>query len=267
TEIAPALLKRETPPMKVIGRIQELNGPLIAAALQVSEDLPGNGVNGRFTDPAFMLNAMASALEAAGSPLTPEQSKALEAVARTWMAADASRRQGYDEEAYALRRLYEEAELKGRFFDDSFVKLTAEQVTILSPETSRGRVRMDLFSSGLLYAALVRPIPFTDDDVLLDAYVRGAAGQFKLSAEEQTRAREVIADWLSDVPPDLMELETNALDLEGLVHVDRVNAWARQTLSLLKSLVAEFGEDEARRESARRNQVVVVPLKNPPQGD
>jgi hypothetical protein len=263
TELMPSLRRGETPPAKTIGRISQLNGGLLAAALQLQEDLPGTGVNGKFTDPAFMVNAMAATLEATEAPLSADQQKALEEVARTWMAADERRRQGYDENTYGLRQLYEEAELKGKFFEDAFARLTPGQVELLSPEDTRGRVRVDLFSSGLLYAALARPTPFTTDDELVEACLQGATGLFRFSAEERESARQVISVWASAVPRDLVDRETNALDLQGLVHVDRVNAWARHSLDLVKSLESELELDEDRRNRGRQARMVPVPIRRP----
>src|SRR5437773_9396627 len=99
-------------PGEEIGKLQQHNGPLVAAAVKVMKELPGTGANGSFTHPAFMANAIAATLDAAGKPLTPEQATAVEALARQFSDEDARRLQGYDASAYALQKTYDEAELR-----------------------------------------------------------------------------------------------------------------------------------------------------------
>ena len=118
---------------EAVGRIQQLNGPLITAALKLDQAVPGIGVNGKFTDPSFMTNAMISALKAAKVPLDEEQTRSLIATARRYMDEDARRRAGYDEFTFTIRKLYEEAELKDRFFEDALSLFTPEQRAAVAP--------------------------------------------------------------------------------------------------------------------------------------
>jgi hypothetical protein len=256
-----------SPSPETIGRIQQLNGPLVAAALQVQADLPGVGVNGRFTDPSFMVNAMSATLEAAELPLSPEQAKALERTARSWMEVDARRREAYGEDAYQLTKICDEVELKAKFFDDAFAIYTPEQLEVLTNPETKDRVRLDIFSEALVYSPLARPLTFSTIDELTDEFARGALSTFKLKADTAPRIRETVSAWLGDVPPELIDRESNALDLQGLVEADRVNAWARHTVDLMERLADHLQFDEQNRARARGHYMEFVPVKRPAQGD
>ena len=110
--ISKAIRDRAPAAPGTVGRIQELNGPLLEAALSLRDPIPGTGVDGRLSDPGFMLNAIAACLAAAGLPLSADQEAGLEEVARRAMAADARRREGYDDRTIELAKVADEAELK-----------------------------------------------------------------------------------------------------------------------------------------------------------
>jgi hypothetical protein len=259
-EIARDLQAGRQPSAEAIGRAQQLNGPLLTAALKVQQGLPGVGVNGRFTDPSFMLNAIHTTLEVAGKPLNAAQASALEEVARAWMARDRQRREGYTDDTWTIQRLYEEAEMKDGFFADAFARLSREQVEILSPPDIRGRVRADLFSASLLYAMRIRPVVFETTNDFVEQILQGTSLTFRLTEDERTSAREVVAAWASELPRALLRHETDILDRHGMVHTKLASAWARQGHEFLKRLSAALEFDEGRMTTVRLYGAVPVGL-------
>jgi len=265
--IVPALARGEAPDMEKVGTIQKLNSNLLAAAVLVQQEVGGTGINGAFSNPAFMVNAMASTLHAVEKPLTERQRKLIETIATDWLASDKKRMQAYDDATWTIQKLYEEAELKDGFFSDAFAVMTPEQVEALSPEVSRSRVRLDLFSSSLIYAARVRPVPFDETKEVVDFFViQGFAG-FRLNDEEKAQATDLVTRWLDEVPSNLLFRETNALDREGMVKSDRVTAWAKLEANLVKRLSETIEFDEKRTKLAQMVGGVAVPLKKASEGE
>ena len=258
--IATKLAAGQSPDLEDLGRVQELNGPLIRAAGAIQEDLPGSFVNGKFSDPAFMVNAMVTTLAMTEHPLASAQETALEATARSWMAKDRQRREGYDDRTWMVQKLYEEAELKDGFFAEAFGHLTAAQVEILSPALVRGRVRLDLFSSSLIFASLSRPDFFKSREALVESTLSGVSANLRLSEEDRTLARPVIVEWVERLPRVLTEHETDALDAHGLIPVGLITAAARQQERLVRNVVAALAIDEERMAGVRDYPVIHVPL-------
>ena len=260
-EIVHSIRAGERPEGATIGRIQQLNGPLLAAALMLPDDVPGVGVNGKFSDPGFMVNAMASCLAAAKLPLTTQQEADLVAVAEKWMTHDARRRERYDETTYALEKIFEEAELKDGYFAEALGLLTAEQRGVVDPEETHDRVQLALFSSSLIYAGRVEVFlcPSTED--LKAKYLRRTEQIFDLSDSDRELARPIVESWVDSIPAAVFEAEADALDRSGLVQATRVTTWAKLVHDLVRQVVDRLPLDETRRETARSIGGVYLPLK------
>jgi hypothetical protein len=258
--IAAKLAAGESPSLEDLGRVQELNGPLIRVAGSLQEDLPGTFINGKFSDPSFMVNAMATTLAQAEMPLTETQATALETCARSAMARDRQRLQGYDDRTWLVRKLYEEAELKDAFFTEAFGHLTEKQVDTLSPPLCRSRVRLDLFSASLIFASLARTDFFVSREGLVESTLGGACARLELTEEERAPARPVVAAWVERLPRELAEHETDALDANGLVPLRLVLAAAHQQEQLLESLVRTLALDEERVAKIREYPLIHIPL-------
>jgi len=263
SEIVPAIAEGEAPDMQKVAEIQKLNGHLIQAAVTAGTELPGTGINGAFSNPAFMLNAMASTLAAVKLPLTKAQEDRLETMTKDWIAADEKRMKAYDDKTWTIVKLYEEAEIKDGFFRDAFSVMTPEQNQALTTDLSRGRVRLDLFSSSLIYVQRVRAVPFDETKELVEFFVERGLRDLKFTDEEEVSAAEVVATWLSEIPSDLVFRESNSLDLQGMVETDRVTAWAKRQVEMVKRLSEALTFDEERARFAQAVGGVVVPLKKP----
>ena len=126
-----------------------------------------------------------------------------------------------------------------------------------------------LFCAGIVCAEEDEtPLPRAFGGLSLDMteeYVRGTISTFGLAEDAAPRVRETVGAWLAEVPPDLLEREVGPLDLQGLVEVDRANAWAGQTVRLLQRLGADLQFDDEKQARARRHSFVFIPLKRPPE--
>jgi RNA polymerase sigma-70 factor (ECF subfamily) len=260
TQISDKLKKGGDVPGEEYGKLQQHNGPLVAAAVKVMKDLPGTGANGSFTHPAFQVNAIAAALDAAGKPLTDDEATALEKIGRDFSDEDAHRLQGYDASTYALQKTIDEADLRRRFFDAAFAALTQDQRDALTPPAVKGQLGFDLYSDGLLWMTVLRPLSFKEKDV--DALTTAAAGvlntALKIPREQQDAARGVIAKWAHDLPASLVAAPQDAGE-DGDRRVEPVREAARQTVALLQRLVQDLKLEGAQADSARKWPAVLLP--------
>jgi hypothetical protein len=250
---------------EVIGRIQTLNGPLLTAALQLEEDLDTGHVNTAFTHPAFMSNAIAATLTAAGLPLTSEQEKALADIGLRYTEEEKRRAASYGPEAFQLRRILDEAALRQRFFDEVESHLTAEQRAALGDPTVRGRVQLDLFSSGLVWTGRCAVLTFRDVDGLVAAFAERLVTSLHLALDEAAREdlRRLIAEWLRGWPVAALETPADPASLSGMVTVAYAMDCARRELALLEGLQSALSLDAKGVESLRSAQAVLLPARLP----
>jgi RNA polymerase sigma factor (sigma-70 family) len=243
-----------------IGKLQQHNGPLVAAAVKVMKTVPGTGANGSFTHPAFMSNAIAATLEASGKPLDAAQATALEKIGREYSDEDARRLEGYPADAFALRKISDEADLRRRFFDAAFAALSQEQRDTLTPPTTKGVLGFDLFSDGLLWATVMKPLAFKEkDDAALVTQVAGVLNSgVKIPQDRQDAARGVIAKWAQGLPAGLVTADEEEGGGNNPPLAD-VRAAAEQTLGLLRRLVEDLKLEDAQAANVRRWPVVLMP--------
>ncbi len=259
-EIAAAMAKGEdaTP---ALGKASQHNGFLINAALKIAGQVPGTGVNGAFTHPAFQANAIASALEAAGKPLTPEQATAIEKLAREASDEDAQRLLAYTEDTYGMRKIIDEADLRRRFFDAAFRALSEDQRNTLTPPATKGFVGLDLYSEGLLYATVMRPIQFKDPAGLVDSVTNALQGGMKIPKEQAESLRAVVTAWQRDLPASMIDPADDEKVAAGRLRVDTVRLAATKTLALAESIVSDLKLEGAAATAARRWQTTLLPMR------
>jgi hypothetical protein len=250
-----SIRKGEKPDIKALGRIQQLNGALIKAAAEVNEKLPGDGINGAYTHPAFMANAMAATLEAAGLPLTAAQAEALGKLGREFSDRENARVQGYDDKAYAMQKILDEADLKDRFFDQAFALFTAEQREAVSPAATRGVMGIDLFSSGLLLQMHAQPMPSMNLDGYLGQVESVLLHRAEFPEERKAELKAAIKAWSADLPAEWFAGET-----EPMFKVAFVEEVGRRTVTLLRKVAEEMSVPDVCAKKLHEAAVVLLPM-------
>jgi hypothetical protein len=245
-----------------MGEIQQHNGPLLTIAMKIhAKKLPGESVNGSFTHPSMLANAIAATLEAAKKPLTEGQAAALEKAAREWSDADAKRLAGYGDGTYYLQRLAEEAEVRQRFLDAVFAFLTEEQRDALSPAAVRGRVQLDVFSSGLVWTAHVVPLVFHDRPAIeaqVDFRLKGLLG---LSDDQRTALAPTVRAWVAELPAAWTDSPADPLSQHGLIDAWRAIESAKRQVVLLTRVVDALRLDDAGARKARDAKPLWAPVR------
>ncbi len=248
-------------PADLVGRIQQLNGPLVTAALKVGGKFGIDNPNAAFTHPAFMLNAIAATLDAAGKPLSEEQARLLQKTAEDFTVREKARLSGYDDRTFALQKALDESALRDSFFSSAFDLLTPEQRDVLQPPATKGRLQADLFSSGLVWLTRSRLLPFSDRDGLAADMGRQVAGNLALPPGSDAAVHDALAEWAGALPREVAETPGDAMTMHGMVPVALVTDAAKREIAFLARLIDLGRFDEPTNRRIRGIDFVLVPVK------
>lgn len=248
-------------PADLVGRIQQLNGPLVTAALKVGAKFDIKNPNAAFTHPAFMVNAIAAALSAANLPLSEEQARLLQKVGEDYTARERTRTTTYDDRAFALQKALDESALRDEFFAAAFALLTPEQRDALQPPATKGRLQADLFSSGLVWLTRAQILPFSTREGLVADMKQRFAGNMPLPAGSDAALADALAEWAAAFPPEVVDTPVDAMTLNGMVSVARVTDAARRQMALFQRLMDLGRFDETTNRRIRAVGFVVVPVR------
>ncbi|MCU0727041.1 MAG: hypothetical protein MUE73_14825 [Planctomycetes bacterium] len=245
-----------------VGDVQRWNGTLVKEVLALQDKgVPGTGVNGMFTHPGIQGNLVWAALADADLPLSEAQTSALEALVTRYSEEDRRRLAGYGEDTLALRKLLEEADLKDRFYADVDRLVTDEQREALHPAAMRGRLQVDLFSSGILWATVARPIFYSDRAGLETAFLQSAKQSLPFSEEEAPILGQLAAGWAASLPEEYVAEPADPLSQQMMIPVSRVRTAAKAQLSAMEDALGRLPPGSKAVEEMREANVVMVPLR------
>ncbi len=261
TELREAMKKGGPFPLETAGKIQKLNGSLIQAASKIMNKVPGSGINGSYTHPAFMVNSMAATLEAAALPLSDAQAEALGKLGRDFTERDRARTAGYDERSLELQEVLDEADLKDQFFEQALAILTEKQRETLSPEATRGVLGLDLFSSGLMLAQHILPVTSKDLDGYLAQVEQGFIDRSGFPAEKREELRAALKAWAADLPAAWFSEPTETImGVQPVLRVEVIEEVGRRQIPLLRRLMDEMGLSAEQAGSIRAMRVIAFPV-------
>jgi hypothetical protein len=257
----------EQPDPETVGSIQKYNGALVVVALKLNQKLPGGQANGAYTHPSAMVNSIAATLDASGMPLDASQLKALLLIGTRYADEEKARVAAYDDQTFELRKLVEESRLKHRFFTDAFNELGQQQRDTLSPEATRGRTRVDLFSEGLIWAASTGKIPFEDRDGYAAAVQSRIERALSLTDDQKGEAGTLISEWVSSLPNRLFVVEPDALWDASMIPASFVEEVVGHQVELMQRIYEGLDLTDAARSRLRGSRGVMVPFLQTEQED
>lgn len=256
-----------------VAGISRWNSPLLALALRLQEQkVGGTGTNGAFTHPSVIVNLMVAALAESGKPVSKAQLVMLSELGDRFIADDARRTAGYNEETLALQKTIEEAELKERFYVSADALLTTEQRDILHPETLRGRLGVDLFSSGVIWHPLTRAVKFAKREDLASRMAAILGAQWEIPAEQQDVVEDAASVWANGFTEAELKLADDEVLRDsgkvsggvaaGWAKLDLARAAARQMLAMQRSLLERLPVGSAAAKRIRgRSPLIALPVK------
>lgn len=239
-------------PAETIGSIQRFNGPLVTTAMRLSQGgVVGTDVNGAFSHPGFMSNALAATLVAMEMPLSTQQSAKLGEITADYAAREAKRAASYEADAYKLEQIVDESRLKHAYFAEVYKVLTPEQHLAVRPEAVRGRLQLDIFCESLVWAGKAGPMVYTDRADLTKKASNWALSRGQLPDHTHEAVRALIADWVDALPEDALTYEADGLSNMGMLHVKNTTASAGHVLAMFKIVDREVDLNAEERQSLR----------------
>jgi hypothetical protein len=246
-----------------LGQVVVHNGQLVVAALKFEKSVKTGNPNSAYTHPAFMSNAIAATLAAAALPLDDAQARALGDLSVQFTLEDEQRRKAYGDKTFELAKVCDEGELRDRFFSAAFGVLTPQQREALSGSKFRGRVAIDLFSSGLLWQIHTKPLPFDSVDDLVEKIVEELTSRIEIgwTDEQREELKRLVSTWVTQWPGDATSRVADAYSLAGMPLVSWVLECGRRQLPFLESLPVALGLTPAKAAKVREMSVAIVPLR------
>ncbi len=280
TKLMPLLTKleaalRDEVEMKAaeVAGISRWNSPLLALALRLEEQkVGGTGANGAFTHPSVIVNLLVSALAESGKPVSQAQLTMLSELGDRFLVDDERRTAGYNEETLALERTIGETELKQRFYESADALLTTEQRDILRPATLRGRLGVDLFSSGVIWHPLSRGVNFEKREDLASRMAAILLAQWEVPVEQRDVAEEAARTWANGFTDAELKLADDQVLRDsakvsggvaaGWAKLDLARASARQMLAMQRALLERLPVGSAAAKKIRgRPSLIALPIK------
>src|SRR5262249_11757999 len=152
--------------------------------------------------------------------------------------------------SYALERALDDAQARDRFFAAAFALLSPEQSEALVPAAARGRMRIDLFSSGLSWQA--GPTEFSDKEFLGRSVSTVTAQGLALGESRDRAIHDAVVEWADALPREVFDVPGDALSRKGFLPIALVEDMARRELAMLRRIVDLARLDEAGAASVRR---------------
>ncbi len=220
------------------GDLQKWNGPVLTTALQLhAAELPGSQVNGCLTQPMFVANSIAAALEALELPLTPPQSESLGKLADTMSRRDERERTRWNDATLAVSKLLQEAEVRDDLFSAARRILTPAQTAALSPESVRDRVGLDLYSSALIWVGKSWGFGIATPADVPAKLAEMFEQYLGFDEDALAQAAPIFADYAERLPRALVARELDDLEQSGTPTGATCRASAEWFEELLKELV------------------------------
>ncbi|MEZ5988821.1 MAG: hypothetical protein R3F30_06805, partial [Planctomycetota bacterium] len=253
--------KDGTPPLEIAGRLQQLNGKLIAQLQSLSgSGIPGSDLNGIFTHPLVVSNQVERLLALSDLPLSEQQRARLAALTRSFTNEDEVKRAEAGRDELALAKVLAETGVKDRYYDEMAALLTPEQRARLYNDRTKGRATLDLFSSSLVWLQYARPLPVADFDQLAAKLSTETTRSLGLSGEQQAKVQAIIGEWSRTLPKGMLDWKPDMFDRQGRMQTSRIREAARYQLDLMHRLLRELDLSPEARAELGRSMRVWVPL-------
>jgi hypothetical protein len=209
--------------------------------------------------PAFAANLIAATLDADKLPLTEAQARRLVDLAKergpVYDQAVAAV-ETPDPAAWTIELLAARANVLESFFGEVYATLTAAQAQSLVHDTFRNRLRADFLSAAGAWGYIAQPLPFAQDDQLVDTIATGLSNQFGV-VDRKEEVRAIVAAWVKANPPETPD----ALDRRGFLRTQLVARAAPRMVELLKQLVDGLKLPEETAAEMRKVQRAYIPIR------
>lgn len=262
----------EAPMPENVGDIQRWNGELVNLAVSLDRtDLTGTGTNGHFTHPSVVVNLVHAALLEAQQPLSERQEEQLREIGDRYVTDEGRRAMSYGEDVLQLQKTIEETALKDRFYAEVDGMLTEAQRNVLHPKEIRGRMGVDIFSSGVIWYVVSKPVSFTTRKDLAETLLKQTVSMPGYDEQHADIYQDAAHEWAnsfsdeflaaSDDPLARKSSAMNAGLIAGWATVTQAHAAAEAQLALNRRLIERLPPDAKLVPMLRDSPRVFIPLK------
>lgn len=206
--------------------------------------------------PAFVVNLVATLLDRAGASLTEEQSKRMLEAGRKHSEIRDRPEPKLAENAYQLELVAARCARSDDFLADVFGILSTKQAEIVSPAAYRGHAGEDPLGAGTAWGSVLRAVPFSDIDKLVDELTDICANSFNMP-ERAAELRTIVDKWARRMVFDTGD----PTELAGSVRASRGPNAVRDTLDLLHHVAEDLDPPPADMSRVRLVPIAFVPLR------
>jgi hypothetical protein len=206
--------------------------------------------------PAFVVNLAAALLERAELPLSEEQSKRLHEIGRKHSEIADREKPPLGPEEFALEQILARGTEADAFYADVFGVLTTKQAEIVSPAAYRGHAGLDPMGAGAIWSNVLRAMPFTDIEKLIDEIAANLAGSFAMP-ERAADLRPIVDKWARRIAID----SGDVAEISGAVRMSRGQGAVRDMLDLLRHVRDDLDPKAPDPDRVRLVPIAFVPLR------
>ena len=252
-------------PMELALKINTANAPLVQVAVTLAKrlGLQLREANQAFTHPAVVANVIAATLEASGKPASPAQAEELARLAAAATTEETNRRAAYPPTTFELRKLVEDAEARRRYYDAAFAVLSVEQRDVLVPPAAKGRLQIDLFSEGLVWAARAEVVKFATREELEKRATQGLRDRLGWTEAREPALASAVAAWVAALPREVVDEPGDPLSQLGMLPSATVLTVAKAELDALERLGDSLRGDDAAVDALRQVSGAFIPVRAP----
>ena len=231
-------------------------------ALQALADgnVPGTGLNGKFTHPMVAANQLHYALQAAGIALSEDQQRRLDSLAKNYSTEDEIQRLTSSRDEIRLAGLIAEAEVKGRFFNDAENLLSAEQHAVMFSDRTKGRLHAEVYGESVLWAGFAKPVRVSGPADLSKQFMSRYIGSLSLPESEMGKVKTLVDEWARSYPPSYWQEKVGKLSSRGRIKVSRIRLAAKRQLALIRKITRNVKLSKEQKADLYKRLQVFVPM-------
>lgn len=259
-ELTEKLAKGEQPSMELIGEIQAINGLLVQqTGILMKGGIPGTYPNSTFTHPLVVANQLASLLKQAGKNLSPDQTKAMDALAQKFADEDDFRRARMASDAPQLQQFMDEMALRSRFYKEAWELLSPEQLAQMDFPATKGLGNFDIFGTGVAWGPLAKPMAMESREAVSVNLMKKLSDGANFTDTQLTAVQNIVNKWVAKYPDSYWSTPSGYLAQQRVFPVDQMEVAAKMQLEMYKDMLNSPDLTAEQKEAITKNPYIYIP--------
>lgn len=259
-ELADKLAKGEQPSLELIGEIQAINGLLVQqTGILMKGGIPGTYPNSTFTHPLVVANQLAALFKNSGCELTPEQSKALDALAQKYTDEDDFRRARMPEDSSKLQQFLDEMGLRSRFYKEAWQTLSPEQLAQMNFPSTKGLGNFDIFGPGVAWGPITRTIPVDSRESASAGFIKTLTEGTSMNDAQSAEVQSIVNKWMAKYPDSYWTGTQSPLAQQRVMPVEQMEIAAKLQLEMYKDMLNSNQLTPDQKAAILKNPFIYIP--------